>query len=163
MRANLHRLVFLLCLCLWATSAGAAVTVSFVHPEDYTDIGTYRGEPNAAMKEIAAFLKQLGARYLPPGQLLKIQVLDVNLAGSLRYSSRAPFGVRILRGEADWPSVRLHYVLEQDGRILADRQEYIADVDYLEHPAGPYSDEPLSYEKQMLDHWFRLRFQAHQR
>lgn len=164
MRANLYRLLLLLSVCLWTSSAGATVTVSFTKPESYTDIGPYRGEPGTEMKEIEAHLKQLGERYLPPNQLLKIEVLDVDLAGSLRPSNRPGYDdVRILRGKADWPSIKLHYVLEADGRILADRQETVADMGYLQHRTGQYSGGSLPYEKQMLYEWFRLRFAAHKR
>lgn len=163
MRANPYRQLLLLSVCLWMSSAGAAVTVSFTNPESYTDIGRYRDEPNAEMKEIEAHLKQLGERYLPPSQLLKIEVLDVDLAGYVSLSNRSGHDVRILRGKADWPSVKLHYVLEADGRILVDQQENVVDMGYLQHFNGHYSGGSLPYEKQMLYDWFRLRFAAHER
>jgi hypothetical protein len=141
----------------------AAVTVSFIHPENYTDIGRYRDESNPEMKEIEALLKQLGERYLPPNQLLKIEVLDVKLAGNLHPSNRSGRDVRILRGKADWPSIKMHYVLQADGRVLLDRQESVADTGYLQHANGHYSGQSLPYEKQMLDDWFRLRFAADRR
>jgi Protein of unknown function (DUF3016) len=161
MRANLYTLLFLLSACIWTSPAGAAVTVSFTKPESYIDIGRYRNEPNTEMKEIEAYLKKLGERYLPPNQLLKIEVLDVDLAGDLSISSRSGHDVRILRGKADWPKFRLHYVLEADGRVLVDQQENIADMDYLQHPNRLYSSQSLPYEKQMLADWFRQRFAAH--
>ena len=161
MRANLFPLLLLLPACLWTSPAGATVTVSFTSPESYTDIGRYRDEPNTEMKEIEAHLKRLGERYLPPNQLLKIEVLDVALAGNWSHSGRFSNDVRILRGKADWPKIKLHYVLEADGRVLADQQENVADMDYLRQPNRHYSNQSLSYEKQMLDLWFRQRFAAH--
>lgn len=161
MRANLHRLLLLLSVCLWASDAGATVTVSFNDPESYTDVGRYPEDTNAPMHEIEAHLKQLGQRYLPPNQSLKIQVLDVDLAGHLRMSSRLGHEVRILRGNADWPSIKLNYVLESDGRVLQKREETIADMSYLQHTPKRYSNQSLPYEKQMLDDWFRQRFAAH--
>jgi Protein of unknown function (DUF3016) len=160
MRANLYPLLLLLSACLWTSPAGATVTVSFTNPESYTDIGRYRDEPNTEMKEIEAHLKQLGERYLPPNQLLKIEVLDVGLAGNWSLSRRFGHDVRILRGKADWPRIKLHYLLEADGRVLVDQQENVADMDYLQHPNMHYSSQSLPYEKQMLDDWFRQRFAA---
>ena len=160
MRANLYPLLLLLSVCLWTSPAGATVTVSFTNPESYTDIGRYRDEPNTEMKEIEAHLKKLGERYLPPNQSLKIEVLDVDLAGDLRPSRRSGGDVRIVRGKADWPKIKLHYVLEADGRVLVDQQENVADMDYLQHSNRHYSSQSLAYEKQMLDHWFRQRFAA---
>ncbi len=162
MRANLYRLLLLLSVCLWMSSAGAAVTVSFVNPESYADAGRDPENRSTHMKEIETHLKQLGRRYLPPNQSLKIEVLDVDLAGHLSVS-RPGREVRILRGKADWPSMTLHYVLQAGGRVLLDRKESIADMGYLEHPDRDYSGQSLPYEKRMLDKWFKRRFAAHQR
>lgn len=160
MRTNLYLLVLLLSAYLGSASAGAAVTVTFTKPESYTDVGRYGDEPSNEMKEIEVHLKQLGERYLPPRQLLKIEVLDVDLAGRVNYSNRSALEVRILRGNADWPRIKLHYVLEADGRVLQDQQEDVADMGYLQRPSGRYSGQPLQYEKRMLDDWFRQRFAA---
>ncbi|MHB8667272.1 MAG: DUF3016 domain-containing protein [Burkholderiales bacterium] len=162
MRANLYRLLLLLSVGLWTSAAGAAVTVSFINPQNYTDMGRYPEDMKAQMKEIKAHLEYLGQRYLPPDQSLNIEVLDVDLAGRLNFS-RASHPVRILRGKADWPSMQLHYVLEADGRVLIDRQEHIANIDYLEHPDRYDSNQSLPYEKRMLDKWFRKRFAEHKR
>jgi hypothetical protein len=162
MRANLYRLLLLLSVCLWASSAGATVAVSFINPESYTDMGRYPEDMKIQMNEIEAHLQQLGQRYLLPNQSLKIEVLDVDLAGRLSHP-RPGRDVRILRGKADWPSMKLHYVLESDGRVLLDRKERIADTGYLDHPNLHYSGQSLPYEKQMLDNWFRRRFAAHKR
>ena len=75
MRANLYRLLLLLSVCLWTSSAGATVTVSFINSESYTDMGRYPEDMEAHMKAIEAHLEQLGQRYLPPNQSLKIEVL----------------------------------------------------------------------------------------
>ncbi len=162
MRANLYRLLLLLSVGLWTSAAGATVTVSFINPESYTDMGRYPEDMKAQMKEIEAHLEYLGQRYLRPNQSLKIEVLDVDLAGHLSFS-RPSHPVRILRGKADWPSMQLHYVLEADGRVLLDRKERIADTGYLDHPNLHYSNQSLAHEKQMLDDWFRRRFAAHKR
>jgi len=160
MRAKLYPLWLLLSAWLWTFPAGATVTVSFTNPENYTDIGWYRDEPNTEMKEIEAHLKKLGERYLPPNQLLKIEVLDIDLAGTLNLSRRFGQGVRIVRGKADWPRIKLHYVLEAGGRALVDQQEDVADMGYLQRPSRLNSNQSLSYEKQMLEVWFRQRFAA---
>lgn len=161
MRPNLYRLLFLFSVFLGTASAGAAVTVTFTKPESYTDMG--RDEPSRGMKEIEAHLKQLGERYLPPHQSLKIEVLDIDLAGHVNFSSRLSSEVRVLRGKADWPSIKLRYVLEADGRVLLEQQEHVADMDYLQRPGGAYAGQFLQYEKRMLDSWFRQRFASQKR
>jgi hypothetical protein len=158
MRANRLCLLLSLSACILALPAGAAVTVSFVKPDSYTDAGQSVRDADAAMQEIEVHLKHLGEHYLPPNQLLKIEILDIALAGRRSFSIRVNPDVRILRGQADWPSIKLHYVLESGSRIVDDRQENVADMDYLRHPKGRYSTQSFPYEKQMLEAWFRQRF-----
>ena len=158
MRINLYCLLLSLSACILTSPAGAAVTVSFVKPESYTDTGRTHREADAAMLAIEAHLKYLGGRYLPPNQLLKIEVLDIDLAGRPPLSNRFNPDTRILRGKADWPSIKLHYVLASGSSVLDDRQENLSDMGYLMHPQGKYSAQSFPYEKQMLEAWFRQRF-----
>src|SRR5262249_16494318 len=93
----------LMALCL-ALPAHAGVEVSFIHPERYTDAGFGSSETQANCDEIARHLERLGQRYLGTGQDLKIDVLDVDLAG------RPHIGVgdfRVMRSSgADWPRMK---------------------------------------------------------
>jgi Protein of unknown function (DUF3016) len=158
MRVNLYCLLVSLSACIVTSPTGAGVTVSFVEPDTYTDTGQFGREADSALREIEAHLKYLGARYLPPGQILKIEVLDIDLAGRRPFSIRLNPGTRILEGKADWPSIKLHYVLESGSRVLDDRQENVSDMGYLRHPKGKYSTQSFPYEKQMLEEWFKQRF-----
>ena len=158
MSVNLNSLLLSLCACTLMLPADAAVTVSFVRSDSYTDTGRFGREADAAMQEIEAHLKHLGERYLPANEFLKIEVLDIDLAGRRPFSVRFGADTRILDGRADWPSIKLHYVLESGSRILDDRQENVADMGYLLHPYGKYTTQSLPHEKRMLDEWFRQRF-----
>jgi hypothetical protein len=160
MRENLVRLLLSLSAWLAASSAGAGVAVSFVAPDTYTDTGQFGSEADSAIGEIGAQLKYLGERYLPPDQILKIEVLDIDLAGRRPFSTRLNPGTRILEGKADWPSIKLHYVLESGSRVLDDRQENVSDMNYLQRAKGKYSTQSYPHEKQMLEDWFKLRFAA---
>jgi hypothetical protein len=158
MRENLYGLLLSLSACIVTFPARADVTVSFVAPDTYTDTGQFGREADSAMQEIEAHLKYLGGRYLPPDRILKIEVLDIDLAGRRPFSTRLDPGTRILEGKADWPSIKLHYLLESGSRVLDDRQEDVADMGYLWHPKGKYSTQSYPHEKQMLEKWFKQRF-----
>jgi hypothetical protein len=137
-------------------AANAEVLVTFEKPERYTDIG--RRSPER-LKDLEEFFKKLGAEYLPADQTLRIEVLDVDLAGEPRYGTASSFDdTRVLQGRIDHPSVRLRYVLESGGKEIDRREETIADRNYLERPIK--QPESLAYEKRMLDAWFRKRFKA---
>jgi hypothetical protein len=157
-RASLYRLLLSLFSFFVMFPAGAAVTVSFVAPDTYTDTGQFGREADTALPEIEAHLKYLGQRYLPSDRNLKIEVLDVDLAGRRPFSNRLEPGTRILEGKADWPSIRLHYVLESGGGVVDERLENVSDMGYLRHPRMKYSTESYPYEKLMLEEWFKRRF-----
>ena len=134
--------------------AHAEVLVTFDKPERYSDIGRRAPE---RLKDLEAHFGKLGERYLAPGQNLRIEVLDVDLAGEPRYGAPSePNDTRILKGKADWPSIRLRYVLENGGREIDRREETISDRTYLERPIR--QPESLAYEKRMLEGWFASRF-----
>ncbi len=76
-------------------------------------------------------------------------MLDVNLAGEIE-----PYGwhqVRVLRGRADWPQMKLRYALLAESRSLKSGEALLADMHYR---LGDSSAE-LGIEKRMLDLWFK--------
>jgi Protein of unknown function (DUF3016) len=159
MKTNVILCLSTLIAAVAAIPATAAVSVTFTHPENYTDAGYFSVEAKRAMEEIEKELKYLGDRYLPPNQELKVEVLDVDLAGRIDPAKRRLYDVRVLRGTVDWPSIDLHYVLEAEGRVLADQREVVSDMAYLNRiPNVQYSSESFPYEKRMLEDWFKARF-----
>lgn len=148
---------------LLAATAGAqaGVTVSFDHPERYTDAGLYNGYSAkaraATMNELQRYLEQLGARYLKPDQVLSVEVRDIDLAGRYEPLRGGAYDVRVL-DPATWPKIVVRYTLVQDGRTLLSAEETIQDLDYLARPNARFSTGPLRYEKEMLDAWFKAHF-----
>jgi hypothetical protein len=139
-------------------AVSAAVTVSFPEAGRYIDAGNHWDEERT-IGEIRRHLEVLGERHLSPSQTLKIEVLDVDLAGRTRYFVRGGLSeIRVLQGRADWPSLKLRYTLESDGKVSDSAEETVADMSYLFIPAPRASSESLYYEKRMLDTWFRQRF-----
>ena len=143
-----------LACALLAGSANAAVTVTFTHPENFTDMPFASHDKEQVMKDMHRHFDKLGAT-LPVGQDLKVEILDIDLAGRIEPNARASRDLRILRGSADWPAITLRYSLESQGKVLKSGQERIADMTYM-HGYNHYnSGENLRYEKQMLDRWFK--------
>ena len=136
-----------------AQAAGRA-EVAWVEPERFVDIGRSAVDRERTMRSLGEHITQLAQR-LPDGQVLQVQITDVDLAGEVE-----PLGwnqLRILRGRADWPQIALRYTLAgSDGRVLAERAERLADMAYLMRTR----DGDLGYEKRLLDDWFKARFAA---
>jgi Protein of unknown function (DUF3016) len=142
-------------------AAIAAVEVSFVNPKRYSDATLGGGYGDKArepvLRNIREHLERLGARYLKPDQTLKIDVLDIDLAGRFEWWRPYAYNVRILRG-VTWPRIAVRYTLQEDDRTLLSAEESVSDLNYQMRTAASLSSDPLKYEKAMLDDWFRARF-----
>jgi hypothetical protein len=138
---------------LLATSAAwAEVSVSYVKPEDFTDVSRSPYDRERELKAFTEYFATLGKK-LPAGQSLKIEVLDIDLAGRL-YPRRASDDIRVMNGGADWPRMHLRYTLEQDGQVLRSGDENLSNMNYQQRTSRYSDSDPLRYEKQMGDEWF---------
>jgi hypothetical protein len=153
-----------LCACLVAllgaatlpARAAGAVEVRFVDLQRYADIGWRTLDRERNLELLRAHFQGLAAR-LPDGQRLAIEVLDVDLAGEEVPGDRLD-PVRVLRGRADWPRMRLRWQLSGPGAAVRSGDEWLADLTYLDRlaPAGSAS-EALPYDLRMVDDWFQAR------
>ncbi|MED5618490.1 DUF3016 domain-containing protein [Ideonella sp. BN130291] len=144
-------------LVLAATAASAGpVDVSFVESTRFSDAGTTRWDEEGNLKTLATHLQTLGQRYLAPGQTLKVEVLDVDLAGMSYPTSRG--NIRVARGRADLPRITLRYSLQGGDQVLRQGEETVTDLDYMNHIRDASENESLRHEKRMLTQWFQARF-----
>ena len=137
-----------------APPSGAAgnAQVSYVQPDRFTDIGFGSIDRERTLQSLTEYFDTLGKR-LPDGQTLRIEVLDVDLAGEIW--PRSAHEVRVLRGRADWPNMTLRYTLLEGSRTVKAGEARLADMAYLfnQQRLSQYGD--LAYEKRMLDRWFK--------
>ena len=142
-----------------ALSASAGdVNVALVNPAGFADAGTTFRDRELNLRALTEHLQTLGKRHLPADRLLKVELLDVDLAGIVRPSRRAGPELRIVKGAADWPRMSLRYTLESNGKAVASGEESLADMNYRFGATRVHSSDPLYYEKRMLDEWFKARF-----
>jgi hypothetical protein len=144
---------------LLATAAHAAgtVNVSFVQPQNFTDVKDRHLSPDRHLEALKRHLEQAAAPYVADGQTLKIEVLDVDLAGEVKPSARAN-DLRVLKGGADWPRIQLRYALESPGQATRSGEARMQDMAYLMHHAHLSGGDALAYERRMLDDWFKAEF-----
>jgi Protein of unknown function (DUF3016) len=142
-----------------AVSAQAAGTVqcNFVNPERFADVRdrSYSAEHN--LKTLQDIVVSVAAPYVLDGQTLKVDVLDVDLAGEVRPGARA-WDVRVLRGSADWPRITLRWSLEGAGQASRSGEAVVQDMAYLTRIASPLASTSLIYERRMLAEWFKTQF-----
>jgi hypothetical protein len=140
-------------------AAGAAhagtVTVNFVEPGKYYDLGFNEASRADSLEALNQSFARLAGR-LPANATLKVDVLDVDLAGKIvpHGTTRGPYDVRIARS-TDWPRMHLRYELVVDGVVRSSGNEWIKSQDFL-------SDfyRPLRAEQLMVARWFDDRFAA---
>jgi hypothetical protein len=162
MRSTTLSITFAAGLAVAAVAAHAAGTaqVSFVQPDKFADAGNARRDHDANLRALASHIEALAARHLGDGQKLSVEVLDVDLAGEMRFSRRLNDNIRVLKGGADWPRIKLRYTLESAGQAPRSGEQTIADMSYLQRLNRYPSDTQLRYEKRMLDDWFAAQFGA---
>lgn len=153
MTSRMQKLALAGLFALVAGSAGAATTVTYVQPDKFSDVPFVPWEREDTLKQLSDHFIKLG-NSLPPGQDLRVEVLDVDLAGRLIPSARLGRDLRIMRGRADWPRIELRYSLEQNGQVIKSGEAQLSDMNYLDHVSRYFDSEPLRYEKQMIDDWF---------
>ncbi|APA71669.1 MULTISPECIES: DUF3016 domain-containing protein [unclassified Janthinobacterium] len=144
---------------LAGSAAWAGTEVNFKQPEKFTDLPYEQRDRESALKELAEHFDKLG-KSLKPGQNLKIDVNDLDLAGRENPAMRSTQDIRIMNGRTDWPGMRLHYVLEEDGKVISSGDAALSDMAYMTR-INPYSTgDKLRYEKLMIDDWFAKTFGA---
>lgn len=144
------------------TPAAASIEVNYDNPEHFRDAsldsnGYERGADEYVMKTLRSYLQTLGKRYLPPGQTLRIDIRDIDLAGQYEPWHPQAYTIRFMR-DITWPSIDLHYVLSQQGQPLSQADAHLSDKFYLQRPGRSTSSDRLYAEKAMLEEWFRKQF-----
>lgn len=145
-----------LCLLSAGAALAAEVTVNYIEPGKFADMPFEPWERENVLKDLTEHFQKLG-KQLPADQNLTIEVLDIDLAGRI-YPNMRGQNLRVLRGGADWPRMRLRYRLEAGGQVLASGDAELSDMMYMQR-ANRFSDgDTLRFEKQMLDDWFNKTF-----
>jgi hypothetical protein len=139
-------------LALAAGAASADVTVNYIQPEHFSDLPFAPWEREEVLKDLTEHFASLGAK-LPPGQNLRIDVQDVDLAGRI-YPGRGARDLRVIRNGAEWPRIDLHYTIESKGQVLRSGDAQLRDMAFMDR-ISRYSDgDNLRYERRMIDDWF---------
>lgn len=142
------------------------MSIAFVHPEQYTDPAyshSFASERDRAevRHDIEQHLQRLAERGLPASDTLRIEVLDIDLAGHFEpFRFRNGSDVRIVR-DITSPRIKLRYTLTRGDRLVASAEEHLSDMNFLMSGNRYSSSDRLRYEKAMLDAWFEKRISKH--
>lgn len=139
-------------------TAAADVTVTYIAPEKFRD-REFRQERTrvSALAEFDKEFAKLAERYLPAGQDLAIEVLDIDLAGGFEPWNFDYRDVRIMRDTTP-PRIRFRYTLTDAGKVIRQDEVRLSDVNYLSRPGAANDTERFAHDKQLLEDWFRKTF-----
>ncbi len=139
-----------------------AVEVEFVNAEKFTDASerSYRTRPdrNPNLRSLRKYLETRAVKHLAPGQNLKIEFTDIDLAGDFRPQiDPALHDVRLVTRLYP-PRLEFNYVLsDAGGATISSGHEKLRDIGFDMHSSGNSSDA-LRHEKRLLAKWMREKF-----
>lgn len=143
---------------LTLNSSAATSEVKWTNPEDYRDI--HPGEGHRAKfkaKVFADFEKHFAilAENLPENQKLMIEVKDVDLAGDVNQNFRR---IRVVK-DIFFPRMKFSYqVIDLNKNEISSGEVDLKDMNFLMGSSLRYKSDRFSYEKRMLDNWFKETF-----
>jgi hypothetical protein len=157
--------VAVVAVLVFGASAALAGTaeVNFLDPNGYSDPGAKGGmreQPTreVVLREIRAHLTDLAQRNLGPNQTLKIDIVDIDIAGRRDTLRSGADDVRVY-DDISPPRIKLRFALEENGRAVTSGDETISDPTYLNSVGrSSTSGDAIRYERAMLTKWFLARF-----
>ena len=143
----------------------ARTEVVFFEPEKFTDMreSSQGGLPQVraeTLAELRTFLVQQARPLLTAGQVLKITVTDVDLAGEFEpWLATGGADVRVVR-DVYPPRISLAFRLtDADGSILAQGDRELSDVMFLTR-LSVRLDDARRFEKALFEDWLHKEFAA---
>lgn len=140
-------------------AAAQPVSVRYLTPERFTDAENRLGSGQSlrvTLSEMTRIFEDLGRR-LPPGDSLAVNVLDIDLAGYERPGVGLPQSVRVVQDFTP-PRIRLAYSLRRKGRVVAQGEDTVTDINFMQAANPRFSAGGLYYERAVLRDWFARRF-----
>ncbi|MBA6288800.1 DUF3016 domain-containing protein [Colwellia sp. MB3u-4] len=143
-----------------ATAQAAQVEVRWTNPDKYSDIDAgqehrqhFKDRTFKAFEEHFAKM----AEALPEQQKLVFDITNLDLAGDVNFGGTKR--IRIIK-DIFFPRIEFSYqLLNADNTVVKSAEVSLKDMGFLMHSSFRYRNESLSYEKDMLNDWFRKTFE----
>ncbi|MEJ1971633.1 MAG: DUF3016 domain-containing protein [Lacunisphaera sp.] len=140
--------------------APSNVSVTFQNPDKFTDARSSfgGGTDDYYLDQLSAQFKKAAGRYLKDGQKLDLTVTDVDLAGDYVPRGGGINDVRIVK-DIYRPRIAVTYKLTgADGKVLKQGDGAATDQFFMNNISVIGRDEPLFYDKAVIDAWARSEF-----
>jgi hypothetical protein len=147
--------------------APSPVTVVFDHPEKYTDLKeSWSDNDNERGRDhylplLREHFEKTVARRLPAGHQLTVTFSDIDLAGDFEPWRGAQFDdVRIVK---DLYVPRLTFafkITDASGAVIKSGDRKLVELGFQMSITPGFRDDPLRYEKAMIDNWLSQELAA---
>jgi len=157
---------FALCgllLSLPSISQEAPVQVQYVHAENFADVGNHRFSDEriraAYLEQLQGHLVKRAAALLAAGERLSVSVTELDMAGEFE-AWRPPLGDARVVKDTYPPRIDLNFrIAADDGKVVKEGARELRDPAFL-LGANRYADDPLRYEKALIDRWLEQELKA---
>jgi len=148
-----------------AAAADRPVTVVFANPDKYADVKeNYSDYDNENGREhylplLREHLERIAARRLPAGQRLTMTFTDIDLAGDFEPWRGIQFDdIRVVK-DIYVPRMNFSFqITDANGQVVKSGERKLVEMAYQMRITGGFRDDPLRYEKMMLDDWMSREF-----
>ena len=148
-----------------ALPAQGPVSVAWADPATFSEIRNSGNRQDAAqgtwLHDLAQYMRQQAERRLPPGDTLQLTIVDVQRAGQYEpWRGIRMQDTRIVR-DIYPPRMTLRFrQLDAGGKVVAEGERKLVDPAFLLNAPSGSGNDPLRYEKGMIDSWLRREFPA---
>ena len=146
----------------FAVASTPPVSVGWTDPAAFAEVreNTCRSSsrPQEWLGELARYLQRRAGKVLGAGQHLDITITDIRRAGACE-PWRGPQldDVRVIKNLYS-PRIDLRYALtDANGNVVRKGESRLRDAAFLSR-GSMRRDDPLRYEKRMLNDWLRSKF-----
>ncbi len=159
MNKSMNLIAVLIAVLISTQAIAATSEIKWVEPDKYRDIDAGE-ESKMKFRErvFTRFEKHFNklADKLPEGQVLKIEVTDLDLAGSTLHGGMKR--IRVIKS-IHFPRIDFSYQLvDATGAELKSANVELKDMNFMMGSNLRYRNDFLGYEKKLLDDWFKKEF-----
>ena len=134
------------------------VDVRWTDPAAFTELrhsgNRFEARRGTWVVDIAEHLRRAAERRLPAGERLEIEITDIRRAGN--YEPWRGIQYDHVRFLTDLYPPRMAMRVRRigaDGTLLGERDVVLSDAAYLMGPGSGFDNDPLRFEKHMIDRW----------